>query len=161
MKFLSKISAGLVSVGLLVAASAEDAVKFNVPGVPAASTPAATPVAPAAVPAPAKQKFTEAQVLEAYGWYTGARMGLAQLGFTREQVEAMARGLAGAAAGVKPSFDMQEIGPEVEALLSKKNETFMTKLRMEQLGAGQVFFTKLKENKNVVELQSGLRYEIL
>ena len=161
MKFISKICAGLVSVGLLVAVSAEDAVKFNVPGVATGTTPVATPTAPATVAAPAKVKFTEIQVMEAYGWYTGMRMGLAQLGFTKEQVEAMARGMAGAAAGGQPSFDPKEIGPEIEALLGKKNETFMTKLRMEQMSAGAAFFTKLKENKNVTELPSGLRYEVL
>ena len=156
-------------MSLLVAASAEDAVKFTVPGVSKTATPApATATAPAAAPlaapvvtAPAKPKFTEAQVLEAYGWYTGMRMGLAQLGFTKEQVEAMARGMIGAASGAQPSFDMKEIGPDVEAFLGKKNETFMTKMKMEQLSAGAAFFTKLKENKNVVELPSGLRYEIL
>ena len=153
-------------MGLLVAASAEDAVKFNVPGVsggaqqPAASaTPAPGPVAPAA--APSKPKFTEAQVAEAYGWYTGARMGLNQLGFTKAEVEAMARGLQGAASGAQPTFDLKEIGPDIEAFMAKKNEVFMTKLHAENIALGTAFFAKLKENKNVVELPSGLRYEMI
>lgn len=157
MKIISQVSAGLICMGLLVAASAEDAVKFNVPGVATAAPTAAAP----AIAAPAKPKFTEAQVLEAYGWYTGARMGLSQLGFTKEQVEAMARGMVGSASGVQPAFDAKEIGPEIEAFLGKKNEVFMTKLRMEQISMGAAFFTQLKENKNVVDLPSGLRYEIL
>jgi len=37
----------------------------------------------------------------------------------------------------------------------------MAKLRNEQMSAGVAFFTKLKENKNVVDLPSGLRYEIV
>lgn len=165
MKFLSKVSAALVSVSLLVAVSAEEPVKFHVPGVSASAPQAAAPAAqaPAAVApaAPAKPKFTETQVLEAYGWYTGMRMGLAQLGFTKEQVEAMGRGMVGAASGGQPTFDAKEIGPDIEAFLSKKNEVFMTKLRMEQLSMGAAFFAKLKENKSVVELPSGLRYEII
>jgi FKBP-type peptidyl-prolyl cis-trans isomerase len=165
MKFTSNVTAGLVSMGLLIAASAQDAVKFNVPGVSSGATPAATApaaAAPAAAPAkPAAAKFTEAQVAEAYGWYMGAQMGLQQMEFTKEQVEAMARGMIGAAAGATPSFDPKEIGPEVEAFLTKKNEAFMQKLRFKQLSDGAAFFTKLKENKNVVELPSGLRYEIV
>jgi FKBP-type peptidyl-prolyl cis-trans isomerase len=164
MKFISKVSAGLVSMSLLIAASAEDAVKFNVPGVTAGAQQTAAPAAqaPVAAPAaPAKPKFTEAQVLEAYGWYTGMRMGLAQLGFTKEQVESIGRGMVGAASGAQPSFDAKEIGPEIETFLGKKNEAFMTKLRMENITINTAFFTKLKENKNVVELPSGLRYEIL
>ncbi len=154
-------------MGLLVAASAEDAVKFNVPGVSASAPQAAAPATqtlaatPAAAPVPAKPKFTESQLAEAYGWYTGMRMGLSQLGFTKAEVEAMGRGLVGAASGAQPSFEAKEIQPELEAYLGKKNEVFMTKLRLEQLNQSAAFFTKLKENKNVVELPSGLRYEIL
>jgi len=168
MKFTSKVSAALVSLGLFAAASAEDAVKFNVPGVatgtPPATAPAAAPAAPAAAVTPAvaaKPKFTEAQLAEAYGVYTGMRMGLAQLGFSKAEVEAMGRGLVVAASGAQPAFDMKEVGPELEAYLGKKNEVFMTKMRMENLQQSAAFFTKLKENKNVVELPSGLRYEVL
>jgi FKBP-type peptidyl-prolyl cis-trans isomerase len=153
MKFTSKISAALVSVGLFAAASAEEPVKFSVPGVTTPATPAAAPAAPAT-------KFTEAQVLEAYGWYTGMRMGLSQLGFTKEQVEVMSRGLVASTSGTPPPFDMKAIGPEMEAFLGKKNEAYLIRLRMENLSQGATFFTKLKENKNVVALESGLYYEI-
>jgi len=159
MKFTSKATAALASLGLFVAASAQDPVKFNVPGV---NTPPAAPAAPAAAPlAPAKPKFTEAQVAEAYGWYIAAQMGLRQLDFTKEQIEAMARGMIGAVGGGQPPFDAKEIGPDVEAFLGRKQEAFMTKLRTQQLADGAAFFTKLKENKNVIELPSGLRYEIV
>jgi FKBP-type peptidyl-prolyl cis-trans isomerase len=157
MKFTSQLSAGLVSISLLVAASAEDAVKFNVPGVSPATPPATAPTAPA----PAKPKFTEAQIAEAYGWYMGAQMGLRQMEFTKEQIEAMARGMQGVASGATPAFDAKEIGPEIEAFLGKKSDAYMTKLRYQNISEGAAFFTKLKENKNVVELPSGLRYEIL
>src|SRR6478609_9890289 len=169
MKLTTKFSAGLVGLGLLIAASAEDAVKFTVPGVTAPSTPAAQPSAPAAAtpaapaaaaPAPAK-KFTEAQVAEAYGWFMGAQMGLRQLEFTKEQVEAMARGMVGVATGGQPPFDAKDIGPEVEAFLAHKNQVFMGKLKAQQMAASLEFFTKLKENKAVVEQPDGLRYEIV
>jgi len=150
-------------MGLLVAASADDAVKFSVPGVSGgAAQPAAAPAAapaPAAA-APAKPKPTEAQLAEAYGWYTGMRLGLNQLGFTKAEVEAIGRGMVGAAAGGQPTFDPKEIGPELEAYLGKKNEAYGLKLRAENQAIALQFFTKLKENKNVVELPSGLRYEV-
>jgi FKBP-type peptidyl-prolyl cis-trans isomerase len=159
MKFISKLTAGLITVGLLAAASAEDAVKFNVPGV--SSGAAAPATAPASAASPAKAKFTEAQIAEAYGWYTGMRMGLNQLGFTKAEVEAMGRGLIGVATGAQPPFDLKEVGPALEAFLGKKNEVYMVKLRAENVQEGTAFFAKLKENKSVVELPSGLRYEIL
>lgn len=146
MKFPSKLTAALFGFVLLNAASAEDAVKFNVPGVAAGATAAAKPAAP---------KFTEAQIAEAYGWYMGGQMGLRQMEFTQAQVEAMARGMIGAAAGGQPSFDAKAIGPEVEAFLGKKNEAFMTKLRYQNMAASTAFFEQLKENKNVVSLRAG------
>jgi len=163
MKLTTKFSAGLVSLGLLIAASAEDAIKFNVPGV-TPSTPAAQPSAPAPAPAaaaPAKKTYTEAQIVEAYGWFMGAQMGLRQLEFSKDQIDAFARGLQGVAGGGQPPFDAKEIGPEVEAFLAKKSQVFMGKLRAQQMALNLDFFAKLKENKAVVETPSGLRYEIV
>jgi FKBP-type peptidyl-prolyl cis-trans isomerase len=178
MKLTSLVCAGLVSAGLLVSASAQDAVKFEVPGVtaPAKSAPAPAkaapapaksapaPAAPASAPAAApagKKSYTEAQVAEAYGWFMGAQMGLRQLEFTKEQVEAMARGMVGVATGAQPPFDAREIGPEVEAFMARKNQAFMGKLRAAQTAEGAAFMNSLKSNKNIVELPSGLRYEIV
>lgn len=178
MKFTSQVSAAFASLGLLVAVSAQDPVKFNVPGVttPAsqpAKTPAApakTPAVPATTPAPAApvRKFTDAQIAEAYGWIAGQQLGLRQLEFTQAEIEAMARGMVAMASGAQPTFDPAAMEPELTAFMQKKagafetkRQAYLTQLRMKNLGEGQAFFTKLKDNKNVVELPSGLRYEIL
>jgi FKBP-type peptidyl-prolyl cis-trans isomerase len=87
-------------------------------------------------------------------------MGLRQLEFSKAEVEAIARGIIASIGTTQPSFDPKEMGPELEAFLAKKQDAFMTKLRYANLAEGQGFFTKLKENKAVVELPSGLRYEI-
>jgi len=172
MKFTTPFTAGLFSLGLLVAASAQNSgqspsaqnpVKFELPQVgstapaPSAATPAApAPAAPTPAPAP---KYTEAQVLEVYGYMIGTRMGLAQLEFTPAQVEAMAKGLAEAATGKQPEYDAQQIGPQVQEFLAKKEQNFMGKLRSQNLAEAAAYFTKLKENKAVQELPSGLRIE--
>ena len=164
MKFISKLSAGLVSIGLLVAASADEPVKFNIPSTTGAKPAPAATTAPAATAAPAKPatpKYSEAQIMEAYGWYVAGQIGLRQQDFTKDQVEAMSRGLVAAVGGGQPTFDPKEMGVEVEAMLAKKNEIFMAKVRAANLGDAAAFFTKLKENKNVQETPSGLRYEIL
>jgi FKBP-type peptidyl-prolyl cis-trans isomerase len=162
MKLTTKLNAGLLSLGLLVSASAEDAIKFNVPGVtdaPASKPSSPAPAAPAA--APAKKTYTPAQIAEAYGWYMGAQMGLRQLEFTKDEIDAVARGMQGFASGAQPAFDAHDIGPEVEAFLAKKNQVFLGKFRAQQMALNVDFFTKLKENKAVVETPSGLRYEIV
>lgn len=169
MKFMSKVSAGLVGLSLFVAASAQEPIKFNVPGVsapaaqpaaPAAQAPAAQAPAATAAPAAPARKFTDAQVAEAFGWYLSAQAGLRQLEFSKAEVEAVARGLVASVTATAPAFDAQQIGPELEQYLAAKQEALLTKIRFANLADGQAFFTKLKENKNVVELPSGLRYEI-
>lgn len=174
MKLSTKISAGLVSMSLWVAASADEPVKFNIPSVtagqpaaaagqkPAAATPAAAAPAPTIAPAkPAAPKYTELQVMEAYGWYMGMTMGLADREFTKDQTEAMARGMVAAAVGAPPPVDMQTAAPEIEAFLAKKTDVLMAKVRQKNMGEAAAFFTKLKENKAVQETPSGLRYEII
>jgi FKBP-type peptidyl-prolyl cis-trans isomerase len=180
MKFTSKISAGFVSLSLLVAASAEDPVKFNVPGVsngtPAATAPAApaktaapvpatAPATAPAAPAPAAVKFTDAQLMEAYGYIFVLQTRMANqveaFEFTPAQREAMVRGISLALNNKELPYDPQQIQVQLQEFMGKKQEAFMTKLRFQNLGEAQAFFTKLKENKNVIELPSGLRYEIL
>ncbi|MFI5337858.1 MAG: FKBP-type peptidyl-prolyl cis-trans isomerase, partial [Opitutales bacterium] len=169
MKFTTKLVAGCLSAGLLTAtfaqsntpAPAQDSVKFNIPNV---ATPAAAPGAPAVAPvvaAPAP-KFSEDQLLEIYGYMLGARMGIAELEFTPTQVEAIARGMHMVAAGKIPAVDAQAIQPELEAFLGKKQQAFLLKVRNRNLAETAAYFTKLKQdNKNVQELPSGLRLEVL
>jgi len=171
MKLTSRLTGALVSLSLFTAASAEDAVKFNVPGVstPAsapAKAPAATPpaAAPAAPTAPAV-KFTEAQLMEAYGYIfvLQTRIGaqLEAMEFTPAHKEAMLRGIGLALNGKDLSYDPQQIQGQLQTFMELKQEGFMTKLRMKSLTDNAAFFTKLKENKNIIELPSGLRYEVL
>lgn len=162
MKLIRSLSAALCGLGLIAAASAQqnsNPVKFELPQVgsnaPSTTTPAGTP------PAAPAQTFTEAQMMEVYGWMLGARMNLAQLEFTPAQVEAMTRGLKMAAAGQQPGYDAQQIGPQLQALLAQKQATLLTKIRNFNLGEAATFFTKLKENAAVKEFSSGLRYEVL
>jgi FKBP-type peptidyl-prolyl cis-trans isomerase len=184
MKFTSQLSAVLASLGLLVTASAQDPVKFNVPGV---TTPAAQPAAPAKgpaasaaapaapVPAPATVKFTEAQMMEAYGFIFALRSGLPEelqaLEFSPANRESVARGFGLALTGKDLPFDqaqaqqmqtqIQEFLKPKQAAFAAKRQAFLTELRLKNINEAAAFFTKLKENKNVVELPSGLRYEIL
>jgi FKBP-type peptidyl-prolyl cis-trans isomerase len=152
------IPACLLSFGALAALSAQD-VKVNIPGQPAApavAAPAAS-VAPAA-PAPT---FTEPQILESFGWFVGQRLGLSELGFSKEQTDAVVKGILTSAAGKDAPYAMDKIGPQMDAYMQKKQEAYLTRLRTRNLSEAKAFFDKLKDNKNVVELPSGLRYEVV
>jgi FKBP-type peptidyl-prolyl cis-trans isomerase len=157
------IPAGLLCLGLAATIPAQD-VQVKVPGqteAPAAIAPGAAAAAPAQTLVAAAPTYSEQQILESYGWYVGKRLGLADLNFSKEQVDAMVQGMLVSAAGKEPPYDLDKIGPQMDAYMRKKQEVFLAKLRGQNLGAAKVFFEKLKENKNVVELPSGLRYEIV
>lgn len=103
--------------------------------------------------------------MEAFGYIFVLQSRLAiqvqALEFTPAQKDALLRGITLAVGGKELPYDAQQIQAQLQEFMGKKQEAFMTKLRMQNLAEGTAFFTKLKENKNVVELPSGLRYEIL
>ena len=150
------IPAGLLSLGLFATISAQD-VQPKTPGQPDAPAGAA-PGAAVAAPAPT---YSEQQMLETFGWFVGKRLGLAELGFSSEQVDSVVKGMLVCAAGKESPYDLEKIGPPMEAYMQKKQEAYLSKVRSQNLGETKAFFEKLKENKNVVELPSGLRYEIV
>jgi FKBP-type peptidyl-prolyl cis-trans isomerase len=149
LKFITTIS--LLTLGLAVARAQE--VKLNIPGNPA------QPAAPAA--APAKPAYTDAQLIEEFGWFIGKRVGLTELEFTPAEVDLLLKGLKTAAAGKDSPYELEKIGPAMDDFMQKKQAAYVGKLKEKNQGANNAFFAKLKENKAVVELPSGLRYEIL
>jgi FKBP-type peptidyl-prolyl cis-trans isomerase len=173
MKRFSLLSVILAGATLVCA---QNPVKFDVPGAndskpaPAnnkaapASAPAQTAPKPAATTpaAPAPEiKFTEAQLLETYGWILGRQMRFAELEFTPEQMRAVTAGMTNAAAAKEAPANADQMGQQLQELLGGKQTRFLTKVRNQNLADQLSFFIKLKENKNVIELPTGLRYEML
>lgn len=127
----------------------------------AAVAGAQTPAAPAAPPAPAKPAFTDAQLIEEFGWFIGKRVGLTELEFSAAELETLIKGFRSAAEGKDSPYELEKIGPLMDDFMQKKQAAYVAKLKTKNLAVNNDFFTKLKENKNVVELSSGLRYEIV
>jgi FKBP-type peptidyl-prolyl cis-trans isomerase len=153
MKLKSVLPICLLPLGFAAVRAQE--VKLNIPGqapAPAAATPAAAPAAPA---------FTDAQLLEEFGWFVGKRVGLAELSFTPAEVELLVKGVATAAAGKESPYVLEQIGPKMDEFMQKKQAAYLTKVKQQSMAANTAFFAKLKENKNIVELPDGLRYEIV
>ena len=144
------IAAGLVS-------GRAQEIKLNLPQAGNQSAPANS-AAPAAAPA---EQFTDAQLAEELGWFYGKKMGLAELEFTKPEVDAMIKGLKAAADGKDSPYELEKVGPHVDAFMQKKQTAYVGKLKEKNTAANAAFFSKLAENKNVVTLPDGLRYEIL
>jgi FKBP-type peptidyl-prolyl cis-trans isomerase len=146
MKLIQTATLSLLALGL-VAARAQDT-KITVPGL-------------ASAPAAAAPAFNEAQIVEEFGWFVGKRVGLTELEFTPEQVAAFMKGITSAAGGKDTPFELEKIGPLMDEFMQKKQAAFTAKAKTKSLAASTEYFNKLKANKNVVELPSGLRYEII
>jgi FKBP-type peptidyl-prolyl cis-trans isomerase len=159
MKLRSLLTVCALSAGLPAFADVQD-IKVNVPDKNAAAAPA-TPAAattPAAAPAP---KFTEEQLIEEFGWFMAKRVGLTELELSKPEIEALIRGVSAAAAGKESPNDLEKIGPAMDEFMQRKQSAYMGKLKQQGQSESLAFFAKLKENKNVVETPSGLRYEIV
>jgi len=148
MKLKHTATICLLATGLTVACAQE--VKVNIPGQAAA---------PAA--APAKPVFTEAQILEVFGWFIGKRVGLTELEFSQAELDTLVKGFLQAAQGKESPYELEKIGPMMDELMQKKQAVYLGKMKNKNLATTSDFFNKLKENKAIVELPSGLRYEIL
>ena len=148
MKLKYILTICLLASGL--AAGRAQEVKFNIPG----QTPPAAPAAPAVV-------YPDAQLVEEFGWFMGKRVGLTELAFSKTEVEAFLKGIASAASGKDSPYELEKIGPAMDEFMQKKQSAYLGKMKAQSLAASGAFFTKLKENKSVVELPSGLRYEIV
>lgn len=153
-------------LGLAALSLSAQQVKIDLPATKGNSDSAATP-APSttssanATPTPAKT-FTEPQILEELGWFVGRQVGLSELGFTKEQTSYIVKGLLAASAGQDSPYDPDEIGPQLETFMQGKKDAFMAKLRDQNHAEAKTFFAELQQkDKNVVELPSGLRYEII
>jgi FKBP-type peptidyl-prolyl cis-trans isomerase len=146
MKLKHSLTFSLLALGLVTARAQE--IKVNLPGK---SDQPAAPAAPA---------FTEAQMLEEFGWFIGKRVGLSELEFGKAEMDAFLKGLNNAAANKESPYELEKIGPMMDEFLQKKQLVFTDKLKKKSAAESAALFAKLKDNKNVVELPSGLRYEI-
>jgi FKBP-type peptidyl-prolyl cis-trans isomerase len=139
----------LVTLGAAATLCAQE---VKLPASGAQTPPAAAAVAP---------QFTEAQIFETLGWYLGKQNGFADLGFSKEQVDQLVKGLYTAAAGKECPYDLEKIGPELTKLMQVKQQAYVSKLKEKGKEESEKFLTEVKTRKGVITLPSGLAYEIL
>jgi FKBP-type peptidyl-prolyl cis-trans isomerase len=148
MKLKSVLTICLLALGLVAARAQEIKVPLG--------QPAAAPA-----PAAAAASFTDAQLVEEFGWFVGKRIGLTELSFSADEIAALVKGLTSAANGKDSPYVLDQIGPKMDEFMQKKQTAYMAKAKTASLAATAEFFKKLEANKNIVTLPSGLRYEIL
>ena len=157
MKSKLLLTAGLLSIGVFAAARAQE-VKFN---APAQADPATNIAAPAAAPAAPAPTFTEQQLVEEFGWFMSKRVGLSELAFNPQEVEALLKGVSAAAAGKESPYELTKIGPAMDEFMQRKQSAYMVKLKEKGLTESAAFLTEVKKKAGVVVLPDGLCYEVL
>lgn len=167
MKSTSLLTACALSLAAVASASAQE-VKFSIPNAQSAAP--AEKTAPAVTPAPgapttpvvaAAPTFTDAQLMEELGWFMGKRLAITNLDLSPAEAAALGKGIQAAALDKDAPYELDHAGPLMDQLVQKKQGAYLEKLKVQNLNEAAAFFTKLGENKNVVALPDGLRYEIV
>jgi FKBP-type peptidyl-prolyl cis-trans isomerase len=114
-----------------------------------------------AAPATAAPAFTDAQLLEEFGWYIAKRTGLSDLQLSQAEAEQLTKGVTAALNGKDSPYEIQKVGPAMTDFIQKKQAVLLENIKSKNLGQATAYFAKLKEDKDVVELPSGLRYQIM
>lgn len=155
----------LLALGAATAVSAQE-IKLNIPGKADAPAPAAAPATPApapaaapAAPAPAAT-FTEAQILETFGWFVAGRIGVHELQFTPEQIATFTKGVAQAAAGKDAPYELGKIGPAMNEFIMKRQQAAMERMKEQNQADAAKFFAEIKQKAGVKVLPSGLVVEV-
>ncbi|MEO6873774.1 MAG: FKBP-type peptidyl-prolyl cis-trans isomerase, partial [Opitutaceae bacterium] len=106
------------------------------------------------------EKFSEAQMLEEYGWFIGKRIGLSELNFSPAQVDTVLKGVTSASQGKPSPHELEKIGPQMDQFIKAKQSEYLAKLKVKGMAESAAFLTEIKKKKGVVVLPSGLVYEV-
>ncbi|MDB6128409.1 MAG: peptidylprolyl isomerase FKBP-type [Verrucomicrobia bacterium] len=164
MKLKTILFNSLLALGLVAVVRAQE-IKF--PGK--ADTPPAAAGSPATLANPnatapaalSAQTFTETQVLETIGWFMGKNAQADTFEFTKEQIDAVARGFTVAISGKPSPYELKQIGPQVQTWVTSKQDAYLSKLKTKGLAESATFLTDVKKKPGVIVLPSGLCYEII
>ena len=118
------------------------------------------PDAPAPEPPP-PSGYSEQQIIETWGWNIAQKSPVSKFGFGEAQLSLLTKGLLAGIEGQPPPYDLKKIQPDVEQFVKNRLEMAQEAFKQKQTADMVAFFAKLKKNPNVVELPSGLCYEII
>jgi FKBP-type peptidyl-prolyl cis-trans isomerase len=136
----------------LVAATAALAQDAAVTAPAQAANPAAVVAAPT---------YTDSQLLEEFGWYIAKRTGISDLALSPAESDQLLKGVGEALNGKEAPFEIQKIGPAMTDFMQKKQAALLENVKNKNMSQASAYFAKLKEDKDVVELPDGLRYQVM
>ncbi len=123
-----------------------------------ADATASLPPAPAP---PVQTLYTDAQVIQTWGWVMAQEAHLAKLDLNQDEMDSLTKGLGAGIRGQPATPDLQKLFPQVESFMAGRREQAQRLVEQKHLAANQAFFDRLKQNQHVIQLPDGLCYEIL
>lgn len=162
MKLKTLIKAGSLALSATTILLAQE-VKLNIPSSdkPAAAPAEVQAAAPAAAAAAPAEKYSDDVLLETYGWFMMARIGVSELQLTPAQIAAFTRGVALAAAGKEPPHDLSSVGPQMDTFISARMDAALERAKQRNYAAAAQFFSAIKQRPGITSTPSGLCYEIV
>jgi len=112
-------------------------------------------------PPPPPSGFTDAQIIETWGWTLAAETHVARFGLSEPELSALLTGLSAGIEGRPAPENLSSIQPAVDQFVNGHLEQARQAFKQKQLADSQALFAGLKTNTQVIELPDGLRYEIL
>ena len=98
-------------------------------------------------------------MLEVYGWFLGQQFECYALGLSEPEIQALARGIALAAQGKRPSAELSTVGPQLQQFLASRAETVEKKRLADSEAEAEAFLAQVDKKEGVKKTESGLRYE--
>ncbi len=115
---------------------------------------------PSTEPAPAAPAISEEKMLEVFGWMTGMRTGINQLGLSDEEAQAVIRGLEAARRGEELDVDLQAVGGQIAQFMQAKFDAHVAEQKAAEEAQAATFWEELRAREGVKITASGLGYEI-
>ena len=125
-----------------------------------AQEPMAAETEEAAVPE-SSTNFTPEEILEAWGWFLAQQIDLVGLALNEAEIRALSVGMLAASQGEEPKADLEKIAPFVQEYLTARSESILAERSTVGKSAELAFFAELDSNPDIIELASGLRYQVI
>ena len=101
------------------------------------------------------------QQMETWGWSTIRTTGASEFGLSADERAAFLRGLREGIVGHPLAKVLEGIPSEVQKFVSEQRKEIRRAALQKRRGMMNALFAELKKNPDVIELPSGLRYQIL
>ncbi|MGC4072004.1 MAG: FKBP-type peptidyl-prolyl cis-trans isomerase [Nibricoccus sp.] len=121
----------------------------------------APPPPPPIPPPPAPAGFSEAEIIETWGWLISQERGVAQADLTADERAQFLAGFAVALTKRPAAIDEKQRYPQVAQFVSARHQVRENGIRQKRREENEAFFAGVKKNPAVVSLPDGLCYEIV